>query len=271
MSDVSEVYESAVLADCCGIMGDGLAPLPPLPLPSYRPTEGASWRFRIFTLAAAPGYFRGPQVLECPVAMLYRDGISWMSTVPGEIESQMPHAAVSRGKVIICGLGLGVMAYAVAARRAVDTVVVVERDREVIDMFQDYSGFGTWPQRGKIEIVCEDARAFRCSDADFLYADIWPNYRMAETIPDMQAMHRGTPAPSCGYWGQELDMLDWAVAQGRAAEDFSLDDVRAFSAAVGLPLIGTEIAGYADLCRKAYRNPFFQPGGNGSATARRRQ
>lgn len=267
MSDLLEIYDPAVLSACGGMLGEGLDPLPPLPLPQYRPAENRQWQFKICMLAAAPGYFRGPQVLMHPVAILYRDGISWMSTVPMEIESQMPHAAVSRGKVVICGLGLGVMAYAVAARRSVDKVVVVERDPDVVDLFYAYSGFAEWPQRNKIEIVLADAREFRCSDADFLYADIWPRYRMAEMLADMQAMHRGIPAPACGYWGQELDMLDWAVAQGIAPEDFGPDTVEAFGDAAHLPLIGAQIPGYGDLCRKAFANPLFQRPASGTPSA----
>jgi hypothetical protein len=258
VSDLNEVYEPAVLTACGGIMGEGLRPLPPLPLPVYRPIESGRWRFDLRILAGAAGYFRGPQPLMVQIAILSRDGATWMSTTPAEIESQMPHAAVSCGKVVVCGLGLGVMAYAVAARRAVNQVVVVERDRDVVEMFYRHSGFSGWPQRDKIEIVIADARDFRCRDADFLYADIWPRYRMTETIPDMQAIHRVCPAPRCGYWGQELDMVDWAASRGVAVADFDLDAVRAYAAAVGLPLIAAEIEGYAELCRRAAQNPVFQ-------------
>ncbi len=253
VSSLYDVYDPRVVASCAGFLGEGLPPLPPLPFPQYRPVESGAWRFSIIRLPAAPGYFRGPQLLTLPVAVLSRGGVSWMSTVPMEIESQMPHAAVSSGKVIVCGLGLGVMAYAVAARRTVERVVVVERDPEVVALFRSYSGLETWPQRDKIDIVIEDARAFRCADADFLYVDIWPRYRMAETIGDMQAIYRHCPAPRCGYWGQELDMVAWFLAQsaGKTAAAFDTGAVRGFAEAQGLPLIGAEIDGYAALCRSA--------------------
>lgn len=257
-ADDLSMYEQSALDACGGILGQGLAPLPPLPFPQYRPIESGRWKFRMLQLAACPGYFRGPQICSHPVATLMRDGISWMSTTPAEIESQMPHAAVAHGKVVICGLGLGVMAYAVAARRAVKSVVVVERDEEVVRMFHEHSDFAHWPQREKIAIVVEDALAFRCADADFLYADIWPRYRMDEMIPDMQSMHRNTPAPECGYWGQELDMVDWAAAHGTPREGFTLKHVAGFCAATALPLIGAHIPGYAEMCRMAGANPAFK-------------
>lgn len=251
MSGLDAVYEPAALAACGGLMGEGLAPLPPLPMPQYRESAGGRWRLVTRTLVAAPGYFRGPQPLSAPAAILTRGRDTWMSTTPGEIESQMPHAAVSSGKVVICGLGMGVMAYAVSARRAVDKVVVVERDREVVSMFRDFSDFESWPQRAKLEIEIADACEYRCNDADFLYVDIWPRYRMPEAIRDMKTIYSHCPATACGYWGQELDMVAWAEARGKSLEAFSEEDVQAYASAHGLPLIGPEIVGYARLCRMA--------------------
>jgi len=76
---------------------------------------------------------------------------------------------------------------------------------------------------------------------------------MAETIGDMQAIYRHCPAPRCGYWGQELDMVAWFLAQsaGKTAAAFDTGAVRGFAEAQGLPLIGAEIDGYAALCRSA--------------------
>lgn len=257
-ADGLDIYTPEVVASCGGLLGVGLMPLPPMPIPIYRPVASGAWQFRIVHLAAAAGYFRGPQALPFPVAILTRDGVSWMSVTPVEIESQMPHAAICHGKVVVCGLGLGVMAYAVAARRSVERVLVVERDRELVEMFRAMSDFDHWPQRNKIAIVIDDARDFTCPDADVLYVDIWPRYRMAEMIPDMQVIHAHCPAPRCGYWGQELDMVAWAEARGVSAADFDLAAVRDFSSAHRLPLIGPEIPGYDRLCRQA-AEIYFRP------------
>jgi len=147
------------------------------------------------------------------------------------------------------------MAYAPAARRAVRHVVVVERDPEVVAMFREFAQFESWPQRGKIELVIEDARAFRRDDVDFLYVDIWPFFRMDVMIEDMKAVHAHVPAPRCGYWGQELDMIDAALADGVALADFSAGHVRAYAERHGLPLIGLENPLYPELCRRAAANP----------------
>jgi|AGTN01.1.fsa_nt_gi Spermidine synthase len=225
-----------------------------MPVPPYRPVAARTWRFQSIFLPACPGYFGGPRPLEWTTYVLARDSITWMSLVPMEVESQMPHLAVASGTVVICGLGLGLMAYAVAARKAVSRVIVVERDPEVADMFREFSAFDTWPQRSKVELVLADAREFRFGGADFLYVDIWPFYRMDTMIQDMKAIHRNVPAPRCGYWGQELDMVDFARARGVALDDFAAQDVEAFATTHGFPLIGLEEPDYPLLCRRAAVN-----------------
>ncbi len=249
--DPAALAAAGVMVDCPGL------PYPPVPAPRYRPIDagGRSWGFRSAVLAACPGYFTGPRAMPWETWALWRDGTVWMSLVPMEVESQVPHIAAARGTVVVCGLGIGVMAYAVAARRAVDRVVVIDRDAEVIAMFHEFSGFADWPQREKIEIVQADARELRVDGVDFLYADIWPNYRMDCMIPDMQAIYRNIPAPACGYWGQEIDMVDHARARGVPPEAFSAEHVRAFARDHGLPLIGLEQPDYPGLCVRAATNP----------------
>lgn len=248
-------FEPEALAAAGLVLSAPELPYPAMPTPRYRLVENGRWKLVQAYIAAAPGYFSGPRPLSWMNTLLVRDGITWMSLVPMEVESQMPHLGAAQGTVVICGLGLGVMAYAVSALRAVKRVLVVERDPEVIAMFRAFADFENWPQRGKIELVQSDAMAFRCADADFLYADIWPCYRMNTMIPDMQRIHQGVPAPRCGYWGQELDMVDWARNQGVAPADFDARHVQAFAEAHGLPLIGLENPDYPALCRLAATNP----------------
>lgn len=257
MSDIGALdgYEAEALAAASVVIEGVGVPYPPMPAPPYRETKSGSWQFRQALLPAAPGYFSGPRSLDWMTSLLVKDGITWMSLVPMEVESQMPHLAAAHGTVVVCGLGLGLMAYAVSARKAVGRVVVVERDPEVIAMARTFTAFESWPQRHKVEIVQADACEFRFHGADFLYADIWPFYRMDTMLPDMKRMHRNIPTPDCGYWGQELDMVDHACARGVALEDFDARHVEEFRQAHGLPLIGLEESCYPQLCRQAAVNP----------------
>lgn len=250
-----EGYEAAALAAAGLVIGADDLPYPAMLAPPYQPVRGETWRLEQAMIIAAPGYFSGPRQLTWMNHLLVRDGVTWMSLVPGEVESQIPHLAAAHGTVVVCGLGMGVMAYAVSARTNVDRLVVVERDPEVIAMFRQFAAFEDWPQRSKVELVQADAREFHLDGADFLYADIWPYYRMDAMLADMTCMHANIPVPACGYWGQELDMVDWARDQGVALDDFSAQHVRAFIDAHGLPLIGLENPDYPALCRKAAVNP----------------
>ena len=248
-------YEEAALAAAGALIRIEALPYPPMLTPRYQPVQGDTWILREMFLIAAAGYFHGPRPLTWMNAALVRDGLTWMSLSPKELESQMPHLAAAHGTVVVCGLGMGVMAYAVSARASVERLVVVDKDPEVIAMFHRFADFDNWPQRHKIEIVEADAREVRVDNVDFLYADIWPFLRMDCMVPDMQAIQANIAAPSCGYWGQELDMVDAALARGVALADFGAEHVRDFRDRTGLPLIGLEQPGYPDLCKLAAVNP----------------
>lgn len=247
-----------------GTNGQPALPYPAVPVPPYRAAQGPNWRFSNFFLPACAGYFHGPRPLDWMNWGLVRDGITWMSLTPMEIESQLPHMAAARGTIAVCGLGMGLMAYAVAHQPDVDRVLVIERDPEVVEVFKQFSGYDEWDVRDRVEIVLSDAMdpalAGRLGPVDVLYADIWPFLRMDCMVPDMQRMLKAIPAPVCGYWGQELDMVDWAVARGVAADDFSAEHVTAFCTAHGLPLLGLEEPSYPVLCRRAATNPSIRPG-----------
>jgi hypothetical protein len=250
-----EIFEPEALAAAEMVFTAEGLPYPPMPAPPYRQGGQGGWRLERPFIIACPGYFNGPTAMPWQNAVLVRDGVTWMSLTPGEMESQMPHLAAARGKVVICGLGMGVMAYAVSALRAVSQVVVIDRDPEVIAMVSQAASLESWPHRSKLTIIEADARDARVEGVDFLYADIWPYYRMDCMVPDMRAIHRNIPAPRCGYWGQELDMVDWAMGCGVARELFSAEHVQAFIAETGLPLIGLEEPRYPELCRAASVNP----------------
>src|SRR5512145_1412 len=108
--DPAALAAAGLIIDCPGL------PFPPMPAPPYRAVQGPSWRLDEAMILAAPGYFSGPRALTWTNYLLQRDGLTWMSLVPGEVESQAPHVAAAQGTVVVCGLGMGVMAYAVSAR-----------------------------------------------------------------------------------------------------------------------------------------------------------
>jgi hypothetical protein len=140
-----------------GLKNEFSLPYPPMPVPPYLDATGSRWRFDSVMIPAGPGYFGPHRRLVEPTQILAREGVAWMSLMPNEVESQQPHLAAAAGTVVVCGLGLGLMAYATAARRAVGHVVVVERDPEVVAMFREFAQFDRWLHHGKVELVISDA------------------------------------------------------------------------------------------------------------------
>lgn len=244
-----------------GLIGpliDGRNPLPyaALPSPPYRVVEGDGWVFGEGETPMGPGYFTGRQHLVWQDYYLAKDGVSWMSLMPSEIESLMPHVHAASGVVVVGGLGMGLAAYAIASKPEVEKVIVVERDPRVHRMFQGFAAFDEWKDDLNVEIVVEDMLEYRNTEADFLFVDIWPYLRMDQAIEDMKVIYRNVPAPRVGYWGQELDIHDFAPsAEGGKPERLFASDVTAWAETMGMPLIGMEVPEYPDLCLAAGRSP----------------
>lgn len=71
------------------------------------------------------------------------------------------------GRVLLSGLGLGMLAEMVAAKTDITSVVIVEIGQEVIDM--------VWPYldvNGKCSVVCADIWGYEVGDFDSAYIDI---------------------------------------------------------------------------------------------------
>jgi hypothetical protein len=67
-------------------------------VPRYRPVASGDWQLRIMPFGHVSGYWSGPRpVLD--VAVLVRDGRSWMSTTPLEFESQEIGLRLARGRI----------------------------------------------------------------------------------------------------------------------------------------------------------------------------
>ena len=97
-----------------------------------------------------------------------------MSDTPQEIHDHDEFIWNARGKVLIAGLGLGLVLKNVAKKDCVEKVTVVEKEQEVIDMVWKYyvKEFGD-----KIELIHEDIFKWnfpRCSKWDWAWYDIWP-------------------------------------------------------------------------------------------------
>jgi spermidine synthase len=224
----------------------GIAPFwtTDLLVPRYRPMRHGDWELRIGELNAVQGYW-SDGVLVQDMAVLLRDRETWMSMTPYEIESQEIGVRLSRGHVLIQGLGMGWSAMASALREEVSRVTVVERDRDVIALFDALGVADQLPAtaRAKIRIVEGDAFAYRPdSPVDLLMPDIWQPLVSDGRVQEVQRLQANSDAGAVYFWGQEMEIARHARAAGRAIDNAG---VAATIADFALPLIGPGFTDYA--------------------------
>lgn len=96
---------------------------------------------------------------------------------PNEIETMREPIANSHGRVLTLGLGLGYFAFHAIQKGEVQHLTVVERDRDVIDLFRSVL-LPQFPNAEKLEIVQADAFDFlkdpkTLLQYDSVFADLW--------------------------------------------------------------------------------------------------
>lgn len=110
-----------------------------------------------------------PAVLE--------NGREWMTLMPNETNTTKPAIDVAHGKVLTFGLGLGYFAFMSAIKPGVESVTVVERSRNVIELFEKFI-LPQFPDPSKIKIVESDAFDFAENQMqkgayESVFVDIW--------------------------------------------------------------------------------------------------
>lgn len=221
-------------------------------VPRYRPLASGDWALRIAHIGHCPGYWSGPALVR-EMAGLVRNGECWMSMTPLEFESQEIGVRLSRGHVLIFGLGMGWAAAAAAALPAVERVTVVEADADVLALHLELDLFAQLAplDRAKVRIVEGDAYAY-VSDApvDLLMPDIWLPLVNDGRVDEVRRMQANVGAEAVYFWGQELEIARHAAAAGRALDDAG---IAATVAEWGLPLLGPGTPDYAARVEAAAR------------------
>jgi len=119
------------------------------------------------------GYFD----IDVPFLTISKDNVIWMSITPNETWTILPAIERSFGKVITFGMGLGYYPFMCAIKDNVESVTIVEFDKNIIDLFTKHL-LPLFPNKEKIKIVHADAFKY-CKENninelfDFAYMDIW--------------------------------------------------------------------------------------------------
>lgn len=205
------------------------------------------------------GYYSGLDV-EPPGHYIVHGGDIWMSTSRLERESHALHLKHARGRVVVCGVGMGMFLFNIALLPQVTEIIAVDRDPAVFDLVRKGAGFEKWVGGDKIRFLHRDMMELTAADLgpapiDYLYIDIWPELGDPVALQQTQAVQKVVKAKAVGWWGQELDFVEWAYRRAtpelqasRFAPTF--DDLRDFIAMTGLPM-GDLTEAYAEACRRA--------------------
>lgn len=219
-------------------------------LPRYREMASGDWQLRVGLNGLAQGYW-SPAVIVPELPMLLRGRDTWMSVTPLEIESAEIGIRLSRGHVLIMGLGMGWAAMATAMRDQVAAVTVVERDPDVLALHEQLDLFDQLPKaaRAKLRIIEGDAYTYRPhAPVDLLMPDIWLPLINDGRVDEVRRMQANARAEAIYFWGQELEIARHARAAGR---DLDEAGIAATIADFGLPLIGPDYPGYPALLATA--------------------
>ena len=101
----------------------------------------------------------------------------WMLITPNEIETMEEAVNEAKGRVLTYGLGLGYYAYMASQKQQVSSLTIVERDENVINLFEKYI-LHQIENKDKISIINEDAFKYAKNQMnkdnyDFVFVDIW--------------------------------------------------------------------------------------------------
>lgn len=147
------------------------------------------------------GYFNEEFVYPA----VLQDGREWMTITPNEIATMEDAIGNAHGHVAAMGLGLGYFAFMVSEKEDVERVTVVERDPDVIALFEKHI-LPQFAHREKIRIVQADAfeyvkRDMGRDNVDFAFVDLWHDVADgAEMYLRMKMLEGCAPKTRFAYW-----------------------------------------------------------------------
>lgn len=232
----------------------------PWHMPQYQLGEQGAWRLLRGGMGLDRGYHSGGCVYGGSTALLRKNAQggwdTWMSLSPFEIESQELACRHARGHTVVMGLGMGWVTANIALNPAVERVTVVERDPEVIALFEHMQVLEGLPPEASAKIHIEQADALQWCSApqqavDWLYADIWLRLAEPQALAEVQQMQAHVQATQLYFWGQE-----WVLAAPLQALWGSPSWASALAEAVAatrLPLLTAVDGGFAPWVERIWR------------------
>ncbi len=101
----------------------------------------------------------------------------WMTVTPNEVETMKTPLMHATGNVLTYGLGLGYFAYMASLKPDVQSVTIVERDKDIIQLFKTCI-LPQFAEKQKIAIIADDAfhhaaHVLPSGNYNYVFADLW--------------------------------------------------------------------------------------------------
>ena len=135
---------------------------------------------------------------------IYENGREWMLITPNEIRTMASPVSRAKGRVLTFGLGLGYYAFSVSEKSEVETVTIVERDSNAIELFKEII-LPYVKNKNKINIVKSDAFEYmesgKTRDFDTIFVDLWHDPSDGvELYKKAKSYERMNPEACYDYW-----------------------------------------------------------------------
>ena len=155
-------------------------------------SQGA-WKIDHFTVTGRE--FQGFSSRTVPpgtYTRLTRNGTLVMSDTPDEMEDHLPIVNQATGRVLINGLGLGMVLKNILLKPGVFDVTVIEIDQDLIDLVGPRLGWPNSVSDHRVSIVCADALTYKPPKGvryNAVWHDIWDTI-CTDNLDQMKYLHR---------------------------------------------------------------------------------
>ena len=188
---------------------------------AYEPYEGFIYRDLLFE----KDYVEIPQIgyfdERFSFPTVFENGREWMAIKPNEIETMKKPIENAKGRVLVYGLGIGYFAFMSSEKTDVESVTIVERDENVIKLFERHI-LPQFPNKQKITIIKSDAFDFAKNEMkkgsfNYVFTDLWHDVSDGvDLYVKMKKYEALCPNSAFDYWIEDsiLSSIRWSIFDG---------------------------------------------------------
>ena len=188
---------------------------------AYEPYEGFIYRDMLFE----KDYVEIPQIgyfdEKFSFPTVFENGREWMAIKPNEIETMKKPIEKAKGRVLVYGLGIGYFAFMVSEKAEVESVTIVERDENVIKLFERHI-LPQFPNKQKIIVIKSDAFDFAKNEMkkgsfNYVFTDLWHDVSDGvDLYVKMEKYEALCPNSHFEYWIEDsiLSSIRWSIFDG---------------------------------------------------------